>query len=178
MIANNVETHVAQRAFRQVLEAFARPGTVGQIDTFPKSGETAPVPGYFETAVRLFVDQAVTFCAVGAASHDVACWLTVQTHAKQVQTQEADFVLVDSISEVPAKGLTRLGLLGPGIEKTAELYVSQVEWVHARAERADEYPCGIEILLVDGEGNVAALPRTTRIENAFACLGGSEGEVA
>lgn len=211
MIANNVETHVAQRAFRQVLEAFARPGTVGQIDAFPKSGETAPVPDYFETAVRLFVDQAVTFCAVGAASHDVACWLTVQTHAKQVQTQEADFVLVpatsdaihveaiaqakpgtleepekgamvvllvDSISEVPAKGLTRLGLSGPGIEKTAELYVSQAEWAHARAERADEYPCGIEILLVDGEGNVAALPRTTRIENAFACLCGSEGEVA
>lgn len=36
MIVNNVETHVAQRAFRQVLEAFARPGTIGQIDAFPK----------------------------------------------------------------------------------------------------------------------------------------------
>ena len=45
MIANNIETHVAQRAFRQVLEVFARPGTVGQVDAFPKSGETAPVPG-------------------------------------------------------------------------------------------------------------------------------------
>ena len=63
-------------------------------------------------------------------------------------------------------------------EKTAELYVSQAEWAHARAERADEYPCGIEILLVDGEGNVAALPRTTRIENTFTCLGGRKGEVA
>ena len=196
MITNNVETHVAQRAFRQVLEAFARPGTIGQIDAFPKSGETAPVLGCFETAVRLFVDQAVAFCAVGAASHDVSCWLTVQTHAKQAQAQEADFVLapvasdavhaegatvvllVDSISAVPAKGLTRLDLSGPGIEKTAELYVSQAEWAHARAERADEYPCGIEVLLVDGDGNVAALPRTTRIENTFACLGGSKGEVA
>lgn len=211
MIVNNVETHVAQRAFRQVLEAFARPGTIGQIDAFPKSGETTPVLGCFETAVRLFVDQAVTFCAVGAASHDVSCWLTVQTHAKQAQAQEADFVLVpvasdavhaeaiaqakpgtleepekgatvvllvDSISAVPAKGLTCLDLSGPGIEKTAELYVSQAEWAHARAERADEYPCGIEVLLVDDDGNVAALPRTTRIENTFACLGGSKGEVA
>lgn len=82
MIANNIETHVAQRAFRQVLEVFARPGTVGQVDAFPKSGETAPVPGCFETAVRLFVDQAVTFCSAGPASQDVARWLTVQTHAK------------------------------------------------------------------------------------------------
>lgn len=93
MIANNIETHVAQRAFRQVLEVFARPGTVGQVDAFPKSGETAPVPGCFETAVRLFVDQAVTFCSAGPASQDVARWLTVQTHAKQAHAQGADFVL-------------------------------------------------------------------------------------
>lgn len=211
MIANNIETHVAQRAFRQVLEVFARPGTVGQVDAFPKSGKTAPVPGCFETAVRLFVDQAVTFCSAGPASQDVARWLTVQTHAKQAHAQGADFVLapvasdavhaeaiaqakpgtleepergatvvllVDSISTAPAKDLTCFELSGPGIEKTAELYVSQAEWAHARAERADEYPCGIEILLVDGEGNVAALPRTTRIENTFTCLGGRKGEVA
>lgn len=87
-------------------------------------------------------------------------------------------LLVDSISTAPAKDLTCFELSGPGIEKTAELYVSQAEWAHARAERADEYPCGIEILLVDGEGNVAALPRTTRIENTFTCLGGRKGEVA
>lgn len=55
MIANNVETHVAQRAFRQVLDAFARPGTVGQVDAFPKSGEIAPVPGCFETARFVFL---------------------------------------------------------------------------------------------------------------------------
>ena len=52
MIANNIETHVAQRAFRQVLEAFARPGTVGQVDAFPKSGETAPVPGCLDVYKR------------------------------------------------------------------------------------------------------------------------------
>ena len=211
MIANNVETHVAQRAFRQVLDAFARPGTVGQVDAFPESGEIAPVPGCFETAIRLFVDQAVSFCVVGSESQDIACWLTMQTHAKQAHAHEADFVLapvasdalhveaiaqakpgtleepekgatvvllVDSISAAPAKGLTCFELSGPGIEKTAELYVSQAEWARARAERSDEYPCGIEILLVDGEGNVAALPRTTCIENTFACLGGRKGEVA
>ena len=55
MIANNVETHVVQRAFRQVLDAFARPGTVGQVDAFPESGEIAPVPGCFETAIRLLL---------------------------------------------------------------------------------------------------------------------------
>ena len=59
------------------------------------------------------------------------------------------------------------------IEKAIQFYSGYLD-----AERADEYPCGIEILLVDGEGNVAALPRTTRIENTFTCLGGRKGEVA
>lgn len=209
MIANTLETHLTQRAFRQVLNAFARPGTVGQIDAFPKSGEAPLVPPCFETAVRLFVDRAVTFAVAGPDVERLGRWITMQTHAKPASAAEADFVLVPSesdevqceallrakegtlvepelgacamllcgvVASSPASGLHCLELEGPGIETTAKLYVNQVAWARAREQRGDEYPCGIEVLLVDAEGNVAALPRTTRIVSidASECDGRAE----
>lgn len=209
MIANTLETHLTQRAFRQVLNAFARPGTVGQVDAFPKSGEAPLLPPYFETALRLFVDQAVTFAVAGPDAENMSRWITMQTHAKQAGTAEADFVLVPSkndevqceallqakegmlvepelgasvlllcgaVSDAPTSGLHCLELEGPGIETAAKLYVNQVAWARARQQRGDEYPCGIEVLLVDEEGNVAALPRTTRIVSIddIACDGRAE----
>lgn len=204
MIANTLETHLTQRAFRQVLNSFARPGTVGQIDAFPKSGEAPKVPACFETAVRLFVDQVVTFSVAGPDAESVGRWITMQTHARQTDAAKADFVLVPceddetqceallqakegtlaepeqgacvmllcgAIADEPAAGLHCLELEGPGIEATAKLCVDQVAWARARQLRGDEYPCGIEVLLVDREGNVAALPRTTRITSISACEG-------
>ena len=96
MIANTLETHLTQRAFRQVLNAFARPGTVGQVDAFPKSGEAPLLPPYFETAMRLFVDQAVTLAVAGPDAENLSRWITMQTHAEQASVAEADFVLVPS----------------------------------------------------------------------------------
>lgn len=203
MIANTLETHLLQQAFRQVLDSFARPGAVGQIDAFPKSGEAPVMSPYFETAVRLFVDQAVTFSVVGPDAEIMGRWITMQTHAKQADATEADFVLVPCeddevqcevllkanegtlaepeqgacvflqcgvVSGDPAVGLHCLELEGPGIETTAKLYVDQVAWVRARRLRGDEYPCGIEILLVDAQGNIAAFPRTTCIVAVSACI--------
>ena len=202
MIANTLETHLMQQAFRQVLNSFARPGTVGQIVAYPKSDEDPKMSPYFETAVRLFVDQVTTFSVEGPGAEGMSRWIKMQTHASQADTGQADFVLVPCeddevqceallkakegalaepeqgasvlllcgrVADGPAAGLHCLELEGPGIESMARLYVDQVAWTRARRLRGDEYPCGIEILLVDREGNVAALPRTTRIASVSAC---------
>lgn len=57
-------------------------------------------------------------------------------------------------------------LTGPGIKDTASITCDRTDVIEARIERADEFPCGIDLILVDGAGHVAALPRTTRIERA------------
>lgn len=57
-------------------------------------------------------------------------------------------------------------LSGPGIKTTASIACDRTDVLEARCERADEFPCGIDLILVDGAGHVAALPRTTRIAHA------------
>jgi alpha-D-ribose 1-methylphosphonate 5-triphosphate synthase subunit PhnH len=37
------------------------------------------------------------------------------------------------------------------------------EWIAARAAKNREYPLGVDMIFVDPEGRVAALPRTTGV---------------
>ena len=205
MITNSEETQLMQHAFRQVMGAFARPGTVGHIEPFSRLGEVSCLPAPFETAVRLFVDQAVTFSVAGSAAREQTEWITLQTHAHAAEPDAAAFVLVPDAADAAARrtalgaatagtliepecgataivacgalsaeeqpGLARIDLEGPGIKDTASFYVDAADWAAVRAERADEYPCGIEILLVDDEGAVVAVPRTARI----ACVAPAVG---
>ncbi|MFR3092372.1 MAG: phosphonate C-P lyase system protein PhnH, partial [Eggerthella lenta] len=39
--------------------------------------------------------------------------------------------------------------------------VDRVDWLRARDARGDEFPCGIEIVLVDPEGRIVAVPRSS-----------------
>lgn len=56
-------------------------------------------------------------------------------------------------------------LSGPGIQSATELSVrSRFDWVAARNEQVCSYPLGVDIILVDREHRLAAIPRTTRIE--------------
>ena len=52
---------------------------------------------------------------------------------------------------------------GPGVERQHRFAASENWWHVARESRSDEFPCGIDVLLVDGAGRVVALPRTARV---------------
>lgn len=54
---------------------------------------------------------------------------------------------------------------GPGVDGEETFMASDIAWALARAARADEYPCGIDVYLVDAKGRVVVVPRTTRIES-------------
>jgi alpha-D-ribose 1-methylphosphonate 5-triphosphate synthase subunit PhnH len=55
-------------------------------------------------------------------------------------------------------------LTGPGIETERRLKVAGSPfWAEARTERNREFPLGVDILLLDASGLIAALPRTTRM---------------
>ena len=53
------------------------------------------------------------------------------------------------------------GLTGPGIRNIVRIGLDRTDVMEARAERADEFPCGIDLVFVDGAGHVLCLPRTT-----------------
>ena len=201
-IREDADLHRAQRAFRCVLDAFAHPGTVHRLAPAPENpASPVALDASLELVVRLFVDQAVTFCVADSESDAVAAYLTSETHARRVSLRDADFVVVparadaqtasEAVAEAcrgtlvsPEKGATLLmgcarladvpesgevtepavhvvALQGPGVEHENRFAVDRVDWLRARDARGDEFPCGIEIVLVDPEGRIAAVPRSS-----------------
>jgi len=61
-------------------------------------------------------------------------------------------------------GKSHLSLSGPGIKTQTRMSVARhPSWIQARTEKNREFPLGVDILLLSADGQLAALPRTTRI---------------
>jgi alpha-D-ribose 1-methylphosphonate 5-triphosphate synthase subunit PhnH len=73
--------------------------------------------------------------------------------------------LSSETEDAPGPGL-KIGLDGPGIKTTGRVRVTTPEpdtWITLREEKNSEFPLGVDLLLVDREGALLGLPRTTRV---------------
>lgn len=210
MINNTEETHVLQRSFRAVMDAFARPGSIGALEAQSGKGAMQALPPYFETVVRMFVDQAVSYAVCTRDPQPLARAVAMETHSHLADAGQADYLLLPEaddaafceqavlaakggtllepeqsavvviaagkLSALPQRGLEEVVLEGPGIEKRSVFYTSCFSWIYAREKRGDEYPCGIDILLVDAEGAIVAVPRTSHVVASESAV--REGSIA
>jgi alpha-D-ribose 1-methylphosphonate 5-triphosphate synthase subunit PhnH len=185
----------AQRTFRVLLDAMARPGTVTRL---PVAASDAPVNPWLAAALVTLLDHEVSLAlepfergdslelfvrqrtAVGSATADaadfvVAAWdhLDSQLPARLRQGSLAYpndsatlVILVPTLDQAAPAGL-ELALAGPGVPAghTVRIGGLSAELFEARDDAA-EYPCGIDMMLIDPDGRVAALPRSTAIRIA------------
>ena len=195
MSMEEARLHRAQRAFRKVLDAFARPGTVREIEVAGDGPAAAHLGGALAAAVELFVDQAVTFAVAGDGSDQAEEALAAGTRAAATALPRADFVIASGgaaasaeavrgagggtplspekgatviiltgrVSEGPGDGLVSCSVSGPGVRDENRFYVDDVAWLAARNDRCDEFPCGVDVLLVDDGARVVARPRTSQV---------------
>lgn len=99
MIAENKGMHAVQLAFRQVMDAFARPGTVHVVVADDRWGSSAAgMSAPLEGLVRMFVDQAVDFAVAGEAP-TVERFVIEETRSKVAPLPEAGFVIVPAADE-------------------------------------------------------------------------------
>jgi alpha-D-ribose 1-methylphosphonate 5-triphosphate synthase subunit PhnH len=169
------------RAFRQVLEAMARPGTIRQV-----AGATPPAPLSVAagTVLLTLVDPTTKLNLAGAAdSQDVRDWVAFHLGAPLVAAEEADFALgtweaLQPVSrfrigepDYPDRSATLIvemdrlvnhgpALAGPGIELVT--WLNLPETAAFRANRA-QFPLGFDTFLTCGD-RLAGLPRSTRVE--------------
>ncbi len=54
-------------------------------------------------------------------------------------------------------------LAGPGVKGTSSFETDRADVLRARIERADEFPCGIDLVLVDRAGHLVAVPRSSTV---------------
>lgn len=168
-----------QRAFRQIMNAFARPGVIETLE-----GEFLEGDGMLLTLATL-LDGATTLADVDGllSEHDLA-----RLEVSAATSEQARFVLTHGkvapafmpslgTLESPDMGATiilkiqeigsgnRLKLTGPGVDGVCEVAVNGLHpaWLAAHQEWNSAFPLGVDFLLV-AEHQVMALPRTTRIE--------------
>ncbi len=178
----------AQAAFRSVMDAMARPGTIVDL------AEPVSAPAPLETAAAAFLaaladyDSPVWFEVEDAEA--ASAWVEFQTGAPvMADPQQAAFAVLARGSAVtdwrrfsigtssypdasatlllPVEALedgAELLLTGPGIETQARIAPRGLPegFVAAMQANAALYPLGLDILLVCGS-RVSALPRTTRL---------------
>jgi alpha-D-ribose 1-methylphosphonate 5-triphosphate synthase subunit PhnH len=171
---------VQQQLFRALLNAMARPGSLEKNVRFAEGGPSGlPV-------LAMLVDGEVSL----ADPHQLlqkSDWPLLQSAEKPADT--ADYVLcagdrtpefvpklgtltspeqsatlVISVGNLNA-GPTRLKLKGPGIAETTSLDIDGLDrsWIRARQDWVDEFPLGVDLILVS-ETQLAAIPRTTKVE--------------
>ena len=168
-------------AFRAVLQAMSRPGTI-----------VALPEGEAEPAMRLLtclMDNETCFTVLG--DPDLAAGLARQTGGRPVALAEADFIIAAhgvtgsclagcrrGSLEYPHTGATvvylvrclggpgmAIGLAGPGIREREVLVVdglgSGEPAILAAINR--DFPLGVDAILLDREGRLACIPRSTTI---------------
>lgn len=170
------------RAFREMLETMARPGTIRRV-----TGARAPWPLSVAAGVVLLTlcdSTTPLFLAGEADSPEVRDWIAFHVGAPLVAAEDASFALglwddLQPVSRfriglpdypdrsatliVEMDWLTNHGptLTGPGIETAA--WLSLPETAAFRANRA-LFPLGFDTIFTCGD-RIAALPRSTRVES-------------
>ena len=174
----------AQRTFRAVLDALARPGVArplpaGPLDRVPAAllpvlaladlGSPVCVLGD-DGAWRDTVATATSAPAVPLAKARLVAALRPVTpdELRTVPRGTADAPEDGALVTLPVSSVDRDGvplrLTGPGVDGCSVISPGGLPpgWLAARA--AGEFPAGIDLLLVGPDGRVVGLPRSTRIE--------------
>jgi alpha-D-ribose 1-methylphosphonate 5-triphosphate synthase subunit PhnH len=175
----------AQSCFRAVLHAMSRPGTIavagaGLLPPAPLDPAMAAVlltladadtPLWLDPAASAAADWAAFHCGAPRAGRigqaAFACALTMPALSSlHPGTDLAPEESATLILQVPALGQgTRYRLSGPGLRAPALLRLEGLpdgflaQWAANHAL----YPCGVDLVLCEGE-RLCALPRSVRIE--------------
>ena len=172
------------QAFRNLLQAFARPGTIAPLH--PDGTDRAAA---LELWADSLLDAETSLGCLRESDLPVARALSRRTGCPLRDPEDADFALAGPGADLarlragdadyPDRGATALFLVealrpeggawswsGPGIPGTRAPLVRGLEatqWEALRALNA-AYPLGIDAVFLDLTGNVMALPRSTRLE--------------
>lgn len=174
---------VQQTLFRELLEAFSRPGSIRELGD-PLAGTTA-----LRAVLATLMDGE---CSLADPHNLIATedWPLLQ--ARHGTPETARFVTVNGKKapnfkpalgslESPEFGATLLvavdalgsgaqsiTLSGPGIDGECQLRIDGLypDWLVRRADWTSAFPFGVDLLLIDAS-RIVALPRTTQIKLAM-----------
>jgi alpha-D-ribose 1-methylphosphonate 5-triphosphate synthase subunit PhnH len=182
----------AQEHYRLLLDCMARPGelrTLTAPDIHPPEGihAGAALVGF------ALLNADASFHAAGTGADAVASYLRENTDAVVTDVPEADFIFMEGgtadaaaliararVGTLPypeqgativisvtdlGRGECTIVLRGPGIASENTLHISglHIDILEAVQQQNEEFPLGIDLILADLQGKIAAIPRSSRV---------------
>lgn len=170
------------RAFREILEAMARPGCIVTV-----AGAAPPAPLSIAAGVALLVladSNTPLYLAGHSDTEEVRAWTAFHSGATYADAEHAVLAIgrwedlqpvsrfFPGVPEYPDRSATLIievdrleadgaRLSGPGIQGEARLSLPETAAFRANRER---FPLGFDCLFCCGD-RIAALPRSTRVED-------------
>lgn len=170
----------AARAFRQIMDAMARPGTITNV-----TGATPPAPmsaAAGAVVLTLCDPDTPLYLAGDADTPEIRAWVAFHTGAPLTDAGSCAFALgvwdalapmaaypqgtpaypdrsATLIVERPTLTATGATLCGPGIRDTAALNLPDPDAFRANHR---QFPLGVDVILTCGD-QLAAVPRSTEV---------------
>ncbi|KWX21902.1 phosphonate C-P lyase [Mycolicibacterium wolinskyi] len=180
--------HDSRSVFVACMRAMCAPGTPIELPSRPRITPVAELDGAAAVLLALLDRGLALGVAGGEAAHGITATVAGTCGAAQGDIEDSDWVLVhgpaaDAISRArrgsrltPENGATLViaatgapvpvALTGPGIAGTTTAHVAlDTVAVHALAAANAAPPCGVDVLMVDGECLIA-LPRSASLKAA------------
>ncbi|NWG75229.1 MAG: phosphonate C-P lyase system protein PhnH [Rubrivivax sp.] len=182
----------AQRCYRVLLDAMARPGTLGRLGDRPGAvAVDSPLPPPLGMVLRTLLDEQVSLAVCGSEARDWVREISEITGARLTSMAEADYWVCAGVPSVdmlarlkqgtllaPEDGATAIVWLnspmqgkagqvrisGPGGPSTTAVAASLplLQTIEHRMAVPCEYPMGIDLFIMDCESRVLGLPRTSQ----------------
>lgn len=182
----------AQEHYRLLLDCMARPGEVRTL-TAPVVHPPVGIHASAALVGFALLNADASFYAAGPGGEAVASYLRENTDGVPRDVSEADFIfmagetaeaaaLIDRVrvGTLPypeggativlsvaslEKGELTLLLSGPGVATENALYISglHIDILEAVQQQNEEFPLGIDLILADPQGKIAAIPRSSRV---------------
>ncbi|MGH8019553.1 MAG: phosphonate C-P lyase system protein PhnH [Opitutaceae bacterium] len=184
----------AQRHFRTVLDAMARPGKINRLACVSLTPPPSLGRGAACVAFAL-LNADVAYHLAGFGGEEVE-YLRVNTSSRVASADAADFLFlfgtgedapiraakvgapaypetsataIIQVGQIGKSSATRglqLTLQGPGVETHEIVFVTGLDASHLEAlrEKNAEFPLGVDAILVSADDCILCLPRTTKVE--------------
>lgn len=181
-----------QKLFRQVLDSMSYAASVKNVHSICNGCDYSM--DLFKTTQAIAIsllDADTSYNVIGSKNIDEK--LAMITYCKKNDIANADYIFIPNENQSELDKIisqAKIGTLidphlsativvecnsctsgkvyrckGPGIKETKEIKINiQSDWLDARNEKNIEFPLGVDLIFVDKNYNLLALPRTTQVE--------------
>jgi alpha-D-ribose 1-methylphosphonate 5-triphosphate synthase subunit PhnH len=182
--------HDTAAIFRTLTHAYSFPGTRHSLSApLAKMTLDSDCPHTFLILALTLIDNEVRFAYSGNAAQSKSHFIASLTFSQISSIESGQYIFVeDNLADTlercaigdlaqPHTAATvitlvksfesgqRLQFSGPGIQKSFTQAIDlPSDWITVRAERNREFPLGVDLIFVDPDGSILAIPRTTHLQ--------------